>query len=762
MPSSRRIVRPFAAITILILLSVFTVILLGEGFKKFGVGTRDGVKFKRRDTITFSMPWNPPLANPKPEAKAISPASGSILDAVEKVAAALLGGGTDIANFAQGAENSLASTVLAGAPSQVPGKVQDVNSQVDQATGVVGGIVSAATSIVGSLMAGTGAAGSTSAVGERRNASAGGNSTAGITRSPSGLNSSSSTSSMAFNITSAPVLTDPPSTSGTTACASIPTCTACPAPSTETCTVTETWHSTHYESTATFFSFVAAFTYTCTETVSVCPKPSLYPPAPPNTTSPSAIHPPLIACANGALAKREEDCPPRSSITNSSTHSTANASTPTLYPDNTSAHPCPNAGYSCSECPGGVFCPPTQTSALDCVCGYGWACGHCSQGWFCMSSPTSSANAFISSAAAVLGNTSGSQLAFSSVPSTMASFTPNLLSLPSAAFAIMNTGAESMSAFPTSSRPLNQATTTTRDLAGNIINSVNSALGNVDGLSGTILSSVMGQLSSVLGANFPLGNANPTSLGDPGGNLITSATGAAGNVLSNGAAAVSNPAGCLIPTTIGIGGNPNAGLVPTATALISSVASQLVAAGVPGANNPAGGFDSTAAGIIAAVNSDLLAADVPNATSAPLFQPSATRSATIPVINNMFPVLGKAVQQQATKTVIPQPLPTSSVPINPSTPASTAAKDEPNVISHLTTTIQSTPTVLPVVITILNGKPTVVPLLKIVIDGREKDLPVVGVDLGAGIGRVEAVKGVLDGKGAADSDDGKRSRGRGR
>ncbi|KAH6720544.1 hypothetical protein BKA61DRAFT_236772 [Leptodontidium sp. MPI-SDFR-AT-0119] len=263
---SRRIVTTLAAITIMIVLSVLAVISLGEGIKVFGV-SRDGVKLRKRDTITFNMPWNPSLANPKPEIKAISPASGSILDAVEKVAAALLGGGTEIANFAQGAESSLASPILAGAPSQVPGTIQNVNSQVDQATGVVGGIVSAATSIVGSLMAGTGAAGSISAVGGDRNSSASGNSTAGITKSAPGLNASSSTSSLAFNITSAPVLKEVPSTSATTACASMPTYTACPAPSTETCTVTETWHSTHYESTATLFSFVAAFTYTCTETV---------------------------------------------------------------------------------------------------------------------------------------------------------------------------------------------------------------------------------------------------------------------------------------------------------------------------------------------------------------------------------------------------------------------------------------------------------------------------------------------------------------
>ena len=42
---------------------------------------------------------------------------------------------------------------------------------------------------------------------------------------------------------------------------------SCPAPIITTCTVTETWHSTHYAETATWYSFVANSTVTCTETV---------------------------------------------------------------------------------------------------------------------------------------------------------------------------------------------------------------------------------------------------------------------------------------------------------------------------------------------------------------------------------------------------------------------------------------------------------------------------------------------------------------
>ena len=194
------------------------------------------------------------------------PAAGAILDAVGKVAAALLDGGSDIANLAESAISGLSSTALAAASSQVPTQIQDVNSQVDQATVVVGGIVSAATDIVGSLLAGTGAPGITSTSGGERNTSVGTNKTACLSRTSSRFNTSS-TSSVPFNITSAPALKELPLTYAITTCASIPTCTACPAPKTETCTVTETWHSTHYESTATLFSFVAAFTYTCTEIV---------------------------------------------------------------------------------------------------------------------------------------------------------------------------------------------------------------------------------------------------------------------------------------------------------------------------------------------------------------------------------------------------------------------------------------------------------------------------------------------------------------
>lgn len=70
----------------------------------------------------------------------------------------------------------------------------------------------------------------------------------------------------------------------------------------------------------------------------------------------------------------------------------------------TSAHPCPNAGYSCSECPGGWFCPPIQTPAMSCPCGYGWACANCVGGWYCVPGPTSTSVSVATSAVSVLGN----------------------------------------------------------------------------------------------------------------------------------------------------------------------------------------------------------------------------------------------------------------------------------------------------------------------------------------------------------------------
>lgn len=133
-----------------------------------------------------------------------------------------------------------------------------------------------------------------------------------------------------------------------------------------------------------------------------------------STSPPSASS--LVACANGGLAKRAEDCPPASSIHNT-TSLPSNASVPSAYPAIASEapHPCPNAGYSCSECPDGFFCPPPQTTALSCPCGYGWPCGHCSHGWFCIPGHTAVMGSGMASSTG-LGIGSGSGLVLIYLP----------------------------------------------------------------------------------------------------------------------------------------------------------------------------------------------------------------------------------------------------------------------------------------------------------------------------------------------------------
>lgn len=131
---------------------------------------------------------------------------------------------------------------------------------------------------------------------------------------------------------------------------------------------------------------------------SICPSPGAYLP-PANTTLP--MQQPLIACANGLLAKRAEDCP---QIQSSATPAYTPASS-YVGGSQTSSHPCPNAGYSCSECPGGWFCPPSQTAPQSAPCGFGWACGDCTGGWFCIPNPTSGSG-LVNSAALALSSVS--------------------------------------------------------------------------------------------------------------------------------------------------------------------------------------------------------------------------------------------------------------------------------------------------------------------------------------------------------------------
>lgn len=87
----------------------------------------------------------------------------------------------------------------------------------------------------------------------------------------------------------------------TTLCTTLPLLTtSCPVPVTETCTVTETWHSTHYAETATLFSFMSIVTVTCTETIKAYPTDS------PLVELESEGR--TVICDDGSFVKSEEEC----------------------------------------------------------------------------------------------------------------------------------------------------------------------------------------------------------------------------------------------------------------------------------------------------------------------------------------------------------------------------------------------------------------------------------------------------------------------
>ncbi|PBP26762.1 WSC domain-containing protein [Diplocarpon rosae] len=716
---------------------------------------------------------------PKPEVKAVDPTVGGILDAVSKVAAALLNDGSDVANLAQGLTSSTSPV------SVVSDSIQSVNSGLNQATGIVGSIVSAATGIVGSLMSNPVNVGATfsKTIGTGVFISGSGNSTqAGVTNASLPVNL---TSALPLNITSAPnlsgtsLLTAAPSAT----CPSVPRCTACPAPRTETCTVTETWHSTHYEETATFFNFVAASTVTFTETVSLCPVSKVYPSSPASTSPQSGF----VACADGVLARRTDDCPPASTVSNNTTASPLNGSAPGEYDGLVaSAHPCPNAGYSCSECPDGVFCPPPQTAAQTCPCGYGWACGNCEQGWFCVPSPTAGVRSgLVSSVASAFGRvnllSSGTTALSSSVPTTMASFTASRPSLTSIPPLLPSVGldTDSLQAFRTSPNGFSQATgaNVASSVLSDVIGDVNSALENINGLSGAVLSSVMEELSSAVGAaNSAIGNANPTIIAAvtaAGGGLLSSSAVLAGGFLSSGAVAGSNAAGVLVPTATSLVGDAAGGLVPSATAMIGSLAGTLQPVSISGLSGEilsgVGAVpQSTGLPNAATPLTDFASGLTPEATAVIGSAAEALESAGIPGLTGaiLSSVIGALQSAGLSGLNVPQTQPSVAIPVlntlgglfrQVAQPAS-ETKDEPNIISHFTATIQGTPTVLPVVITVLNGQPTVVPLVKLVVDGAEKDVPVVGVDIGATgeRARVGAVTGIFNEAGSS----GKRRRNR--
>lgn len=202
---------------------------------------------------------------PIDEVKAVSPIASGILGAVFEAAGAMLNEGTNVADNVASEAKALTSTTLAaaaGLSGAVPATsvVHDLNIAVSQGAGIVGIIVGDATSVVGNALAGiTGA----SNIGALSNLLSSTSKPAASTSGPQEFLSQSNmhNSSSQHNITSAPSLNTtipkPTATIGS----------SCPAATTETCTVTETWHMTKYEKTATFFTFADVYTVTCTETI---------------------------------------------------------------------------------------------------------------------------------------------------------------------------------------------------------------------------------------------------------------------------------------------------------------------------------------------------------------------------------------------------------------------------------------------------------------------------------------------------------------
>ena len=205
----------------------------------------------------------------KTEAKDIVQDEDSLIGDIAAVASAILGGAARVATAASEGAMALQGTPL---PSSGLGDsssvLREVGGQIQQATSIAALIIGDATSIVGSILA---AATSPSNIGVlpigKTNSSIIGNGT--LLSSTSSTPMSSNGSQLAFPPNTTVFALPCPSSALASASiefASSPSAPFCPTTITETCTVTETWHSTHYAETATFFSFVANSTVTFTET----------------------------------------------------------------------------------------------------------------------------------------------------------------------------------------------------------------------------------------------------------------------------------------------------------------------------------------------------------------------------------------------------------------------------------------------------------------------------------------------------------------
>lgn len=195
----------------------------------------------------------------------------------------------------------------------------------------------------------------------------------------------------------------------------------------------------------------------------------------------------------------------------------------------TSTHPCPNAGYSCSECPDGWFYPPQQTPPQNCICGYGWACANCKDGYFCIPSPTSGGSGLLNPVASLL-------VTSSATPSSLSTLHP--LGFPVS----MDTGTITCvdgSVVMTAKDCLNGVfgatrTDTVNTLGITIINKAMAAFSatptSISGLAGGLLRTPNADVSSVLG------NAQHTAgagLTNAAGNILPTATAALNNVPGN-------------------------------------------------------------------------------------------------------------------------------------------------------------------------------------------------------------------------------------
>ena len=214
------------------------------------------------------------------QAKDLSSNMNHIIGDIAEVASAILDGGNKIASAAsQGAVGLQATPLPAGSSILSAGAssvLRDVNGQINQATSIVAGIIGDATSIVGSMLA---EATNPSKIGVLSNITTVSNSSSSTSREPQEFLPQSALCKSCGSLNSHNITTAPSPSANTSALATLGHSTTapptpCPTPITETCTVTETWHSTHYAETATFYSFIANLTVTCTETIRYVPESS--------------------------------------------------------------------------------------------------------------------------------------------------------------------------------------------------------------------------------------------------------------------------------------------------------------------------------------------------------------------------------------------------------------------------------------------------------------------------------------------------------